>query len=64
MNKLPTSIVNHSVRFLSHPAADAIRSRISEFQAFSSQRAPSDLHTFYIWFFLDKKINTSRRHSR
>ena len=57
MEKLPYSINAHIFRFLSHPVADAIRKRISEFQAFSSQYGSSDLHTFYIFFFLERKIN-------
>ena len=54
MEKLPYSINKHIFRFLSHPVADAIRKRISEFQAFSSQYGSSDLHTFYIFFLLRK----------
>ena len=57
MNNLPPSIHAHIFRFLSHPASDTIRARISEFQAFSSQYESYDLHTFYIFFFLDKKLN-------
>ena len=57
MDKLPININKHIFRFLSHPAADAIRNRISEYQAFSSKYDSSALHTFYIFFFLDKKIN-------
>ena len=57
MNKIPAGVQNHIFRFLTHPAADAIRERISEFQAFSSQHeSTSHLNTFYIFFFLDKKI--------
>ena len=57
VDKLAPGIYNHIFRFLSHPAADAIRDRISEFQAFSSQHASSsDWHTFYS-FFLDKKMH-------
>ena len=56
MNKLPVGVHNHIFRFLSHTAADAIREIISEFHAFSSQHeSTSELHTFYIFFFLDKK---------
>ncbi|MFM7988274.1 MAG: hypothetical protein ACKPKO_54070 [Candidatus Fonsibacter sp.] len=40
---------------MSHPAADAIRDRITEFQAFSGQYGSTDLHTVYIFFFLDRK---------
>ena len=54
MEKLPPGINAHIFRFLSHPVADAIRKRISEFQAFSSQYGSSDLHTFYIFFLLRK----------
>ena len=57
MEKLPSSINKHIFRFLSHPVADAIRKRISEFQAFSSQYGSSDLHTFYIFFFLERKLD-------
>ena len=57
MEKLPSSIKAHIFRFLSHPVADAIRKRISEFQAFSSQYGSSDLRTFYISFFSERKIN-------
>ncbi len=52
MEKLPCSIKSHIFRFLSHPAADAIRNRIMEFQTFSRQFGSSDMHTFYIFFFL------------
>ncbi len=51
MEKLPPGINTHLFRFLSHPVADAIRDRIAEFQTFGS----SDLHTFYIFFFLQRK---------
>ena len=57
MEKLPSSINAHIFRFLSHPVADAIRNRITEFQTFSSQYGSSDLHTFYIFFFLDRKMD-------
>ena len=57
MEKLPYSINKHIIRFLSHPVADAIRKGISEFLAFSSQNGSSDLRTFYIYFFLDRKLN-------
>ena len=57
MEKLPTSINKHIFRLLSHPVADAIRKKmISEFRTFSSQYGSSDLHTFYIFFFLDRKL--------
>ena len=46
MENLPPGINAHIFRFLSHPVADAIRGRITEFQSFGS----SDLHTFYIFF--------------
>ena len=36
-DKLPPSINKYIFRFLSHPVADAIRDRITEFQAFSGQ---------------------------
>ena len=57
MIKLPISINKHKFRFLSHPAADVIRNRISEYQAFSSKYEADDLHTFYIFFFLEKKVH-------
>ena len=58
MEKLPTSINKHIFRLLSHPVADAIRKKmISEFRTFSSQYGSSDLHTFYIFFVLESKIN-------
>ena len=56
-DKLPSSIHVHIFRFLSHPVADAIRNRITEFQTFSSQYGSSDLHTFYIFFFLERKMD-------
>ena len=56
MEKLPPSIKTHIFRFLSHPVADTIRNRITEFHSFSGQYGSSDLHTFYIFFFLDRKI--------
>ena len=57
MEKLPSSINVHIFRFLSHPVADAIRNRITELQTFSSQYESSDLNTFYIFMFLERKIN-------
>ena len=56
MNKLPVGVQNGIFRFLSHPAADAIRERVLEFQAFSRPYGPSDMHTFYIYFFLERKM--------
>ena len=56
MEKLPPSIKAHIFRFLSHPVADAIRNRITEFHSFSGQYGSSALHTFYIFFFLERKI--------
>ena len=53
MENLPPGINAHIFRFLSHPVADAIRDRIAEFQSFGS----SDLRTFYIFFFLQRKLN-------
>ncbi len=53
MENLPPGISTHIFRFISHPAADAIRDMITEFQTFRS----SDLHTFYIFFFLQRKLN-------
>ena len=53
MENLPPSIDAHIFRFLSHPLADAIRDRITEFQSFGS----SDLHTSYICLFLQRKLN-------
>ena len=57
MEKLPSSINAPIFRFLSHPVADAIRNRITEFQTFSVQFGSSDLHTFYIFFFLERKMD-------
>ena len=56
MDKLPISINKHIFRFLSHPAADAVRNRISEYKAFSSNHKLSHLHTFYI-FLLEQKVD-------
>ena len=53
MENLPPGINAHIFRFLSHPVADAIRGRITEFQSFGS----SDSRTFYIFFFLQRKLN-------
>ena len=53
MENIPPSINAHIFRFLSHPVADAIRGRVTEFQSLGS----SDLHTFYIFFFLQRKLN-------
>ncbi len=50
MKKLPVGVQNGIVQFLSHPAAGAIRERVSEFQAFSRQYGTSDTHTFYMYF--------------
>ena len=62
MNKIPAGVHNHIFRFLTHPAADAIRERISEFQAFSSQHeSTSHLNTFYIFFLLGQE---DQRHDR
>ena len=58
MEKLPSSINAHIFRFLSHPVADAIRNRITEFQTFSGKFGSSDLHTFYIFFFLERKMDS------
>ena len=55
--KLPASINKHIFRFLSHPVSDTIRKRISEFQAFSSPYGSSDLHIFYMFIFLGRKIS-------
>ena len=57
MENLPSSINVHIFRFLSHPVADAIRENITEFQTFSGQFGSSDLHTFYILFFLERKMD-------
>ena len=57
MEKLPCSIKSHIFRFLSHPVADAIRNKTTEFQTFSGQFGSSDLHTFYIFFFLERKMD-------
>ena len=56
IKQLPLGINNYIFRFLSHPVADAIRDSVTEFQMFSKQFGSSDLHTFYIFFFLDIKI--------
>ena len=57
MENLPSSINVRIFRFLSHPVADALRDSITEFQAFSGQYGSADLHTFYIVFFLDRKMD-------
>ena len=57
MDKLPSSINAYIFRFLSHPVADAIRNRITEFQTFSGQFGSSDSRTFYIFFFLERKMD-------
>ena len=57
MEKLPSSINAHIFRFLSHPVADAIRNRITEFQTFSGQFGSSYVHTFYIFFCLERKMD-------
>ncbi len=61
MKHLPPSINNYIFRFLSHPVADAIRDRVTEFQTFAEQFGSSDLHTFYIFFFLERKITALPR---
>ncbi len=61
MKKLPPSINNYIFRFLSHPVADTIRDRVTEFQTFAKQFGSSDLHTFYIFFFLERKITALPR---
>ena len=53
MENVPPGINAHIFRFLTHPVADVIRDRIKEFQSFGS----SELHTFYIFFFLQRKLN-------
>ena len=57
MERVPSSINAHIFLFLSHPVADAIRIRITEFQTFSVQFGSSDMHTFCILFFLDRKMD-------
>ena len=57
MEKLPSSINAHIFRFLTHPVADAIRDNITEFQSFADPNGPSDKHTFYIFFFLGRKLS-------
>ena len=57
MEKLPSSINAHIFRFLTHPVADAIRDNITEFQSFADPNGPSDKHTFYIFFFLERKLS-------
>ena len=59
--KLPPNISKYIFRFLSHPVADAIRDRVTEFQTLSNQVGSSDLHTFYIFFFLESKITALLR---
>ena len=61
MKQLPPSINNYIFRFLSHPVADAIRDKVTEFQTFAKQFGSSDLHTFYIFFFLEIKITALPR---
>ena len=56
MDKLPSRIHAHIFRFLTHPVADAIRDNITEFQSFANPIRPSDKHTFYIFFFLGRKL--------
>ena len=56
MKQLPASINNYISRFLPHPVADTIRDSVTEFQTFAKQFGSSDLHTFYIFFFLERKI--------
>ena len=57
MDKLPSSINAHIFRFITHPVADAIRDKITEFQSFADPNGPSDKHTFYIFFFLGRKLS-------
>ena len=57
METVPSSINVHIFLFLSHRVADATRNRITEFQTFSSQYGAYDLHTFYIFFFLERKMD-------
>ena len=59
--QLPPSINNYICRFLSHPVADTIRDRVTEFQTFSGQYGSSDLHTCYIVLFLERKITAPPR---
>ena len=61
MKQLPPSINNYILRFLSHPVADAIRDRVTDFQTFAKQFGSSDLHTFYIFFFLERKLTALPR---
>ncbi len=56
MKQLPPSINNYIFRFLSHPVADAIRDSVTDFQTLSNQFGSSDLHTFYIFSFLERRI--------
>ena len=58
MKQRPPSINKYIFRFLSHPVADAIRDRVTEFQTFSNKFGSSDLHTFYIFYFLDRKMDS------
>ena len=62
MENLPSSINAHIFRFIAHPVADTIRNRITEFQTFSGQFGSSDLHTFYIFFFLERKMDALPKH--
>ena len=57
MEKLPPSINAHIFRFITHPVADAIRDNNTEFQSFAHPNGPSDQHTFYIFFFLGRKLS-------
>ena len=59
MKQLPPSINNYIFRFLSHPVADTIRDRVTEFQTFAKQFGSSDLHTFLHILLLGQKDNGS-----
>ncbi len=59
MNQLPSSINNYIFWFLSHPVADAIRDKVTEFQTFANQFGSSDVHTFLHIILLGKKDNGS-----
>ena len=61
IKQLPSSINNYIFRFLSHPVADAIRDKVTEFQTFAEHFGSSDLHTFYIFYFLDRKMDSIPR---
>ena len=44
-NKVPDAVRQHIFRFLSHPASDAIRFGIGEYQAFYKLHEPNNCQT-------------------